>query len=589
MYDPEDRSLQEFFIETSLVRETELAIIYDAVWHTAPQTRQNKNFTMSRTTTNIDDLSMGLGLHPVTIRVGLSLLEKAEAIQHIGDEGRRISLQQANFDLEKIKQAIKTSQIHIQHRQAQLDRMIEYAETNACRRKIILSYFGDKGASTADECCDNCRAYNLPKQLPTETSVLSQDERIGLIILDCIRRQKTNLGRVKIAQILHGSDRSDIKNYHYDKNIYYARLKEFRQTEIEAIIDQLIEQGYIKKIGGNFPVIRVSPSGEAAVRNKEPINLSLPDRTSPHRRNRSTVYRKPGDTIMLTAQLFRQDLSIDDIAQKRGLARSTIFNHLECLIERGEVDVIQVGTPAARAQIETAIKAEGSSSSLSGIKARLPMDIEYGMIRCVIAAQHAEIDAAIVPEQAVDLYISKSHPRPLKGIWKEGWALGFHSRMGGKNWSRSEVGDLVYRLKYLGDQTTLTPLLEKTYELIINHPDLLEVDVLFPVPSTTIRSFDPVSSYCQALGEKFNKPVEIAIKKTRTARPQKEMKTLAQKRANVAKAFQLQTSVLNRRVLVVDDLFDSGATLSEITRLLLTSGAKIVNVLTLSSTIHTDA
>jgi predicted amidophosphoribosyltransferase len=38
----------------------------------------------------------------------------------------------------------------------------------------------------------------------------------------------------------------------------------------------------------------------------------------------------------------------------------------------------------------------------------------------------------------------------------------------------------------------------------------------------------------------------------------------------------------------VDDLFDSGATLEEITHLLLRSGAVRVNVLTLTRSIHTD-
>jgi hypoxanthine-guanine phosphoribosyltransferase len=39
---------------------------------------------------------------------------------------------------------------------------------------------------------------------------------------------------------------------------------------------------------------------------------------------------------------------------------------------------------------------------------------------------------------------------------------------------------------------------------------------------------------------------------------------------------------------VVDDLFDSGTTLSEITRLLLKRGAASINILTLTSTIHSD-
>ena len=67
------------------------------------------------------------------------------------------------------------------------------------------------------------------------------------------------------------------------------------------------------------------------------------------------------------------------------------------------------------------------------------------------------------------------------------------------------------------------------------------------------------------------------------------MRTLAQKRANVAGAFAVRGPVRGRRLLVVDDLYDSGATLEEATRALLVAGVEAVYVLTLTRTIHTDA
>lgn len=79
------------------------------------------------------------------------------------------------------------------------------------------------------------------------------------------------------------------------------------------------------------------------------------------------------------------------------------------------------------------------------------------------------------------------------------------------------------------------------------------------------------------------------LAKTRPTRPQKEMSTLAQKRANVAGAFTVQGEVTGERILLVDDLYDSGATLEEITRLLLQRGARQVNVLTWTRTIYVDA
>jgi len=81
----------------------------------------------------------------------------------------------------------------------------------------------------------------------------------------------------------------------------------------------------------------------------------------------------------------------------------------------------------------------------------------------------------------------------------------------------------------------------------------------------------------------------MLVAKTRQTRPQKEMKTLAQKRANVHGAFALKATAKGKSILLVDDLFDSGATLEEIARLLQKDGAASVNVLTLTRTIHSDA
>ena len=67
------------------------------------------------------------------------------------------------------------------------------------------------------------------------------------------------------------------------------------------------------------------------------------------------------------------------------------------------------------------------------------------------------------------------------------------------------------------------------------------------------------------------------------------MHTLPQKRDNVAGSFAINDDITGKRVLLVDDLFDSGATLNEITRMLLQHKVAHVNVLTLTRTIHSDS
>ena len=132
-------------------------------------------------------------------------------------------------------------------------------------------------------------------------------------------------------------------------------------------------------------------------------------------------------------------------------------------------------------------------------------------------------------------------------------------------------------------------LVEHTLALFAAHPEMTDFELIVPVPPSTPRPFQPLEAYCQALAEAVGKPVKNCLVKTRQTRPQKEMKTLAQKRANVAGAFAVQGEMAGGRILLVDDLCDSGATLEEVTRLLLRHGARQVNTLTWTRTIHVDA
>ena len=105
---------------------------------------------------------------------------------------------------------------------------------------------------------------------------MSHGERAALVILDCIRRVHIKVGREKLAQILHGSKAQDILKFHHDKNVYYGRLAVVKQSDIEELIGQLAELGYIKIIGGEYPILSLTPRGENAIKQKETIALKLP-------------------------------------------------------------------------------------------------------------------------------------------------------------------------------------------------------------------------------------------------------------------------------------------------------------------------
>ena len=197
-----------------------------------------------------------------------------------------------------------------------------------------------------------------------------------------------------------------------------------------------------------------------------------------------------------------------------------------------------------------------------------------------------QTDSVVPSADAVAEFLATPHPRPLPGPWSEGWALGFHSGFGGADWTRSAVGDLTYRLKYQADNNALQPLVEQALVVCREHARLCGVDALVAIPPSEQHPVDHVAAFCASLASALGKAVLPALAKTRKTLPQKEMHTIAQKRANVAGAFSVVADVQGKKLLIVDDLFDSGETLKEATRVLELAGAKEVSVLTLTRTIH---
>ncbi len=578
LYDPQDRALHEFFIANSVVAANDLRAIHNAI--------RNGEQTWG----TLDELSRLTGLHPVQIKVGLSELERAGTLEHLGDEGIRMLFRRGEWNQGEIEKAAFHSREHIRHRQAQLDGIVHYAESNSCRRKIILGHFGDAGEAEAADCCDNCRSAEAGSTSRGNVEQMNHGERAALVILDCIRRVHIKVGREKLAQILHGSKAQDILKFRHDKNVYYGRLAVVRQNDIEGMIGQLIEMGYIKVIGGEYPILSLTPRGENAVKQKEVIALKLPKSLDATEMRRAKEKLAAGGTVEYTAKLFADGLKPEQIARERGFALTTIYDHFAKLIAANKLKVEQVVPNDVREKIEKAIEKVGSTQYLSPIKSILPDDIDFNIIKCVVSSLHNKtIEHATLATDSIESFLTKPHPRPLVGSWQTGWSLGFHSRITGGDWSRSGVGDLTYRLKYDGDISVLPALIQQTLDLFQAHPELNQAVTIVPVPSSTERKVNPVHVFCEALAGKIKIPMQTLVAKTRQTQPQKEMKTLAQKRANVAGAFAVRGDVKERRILLVDDLFDSGATLDEITRLLLQHGAARVHVLALTRTIHSDA
>jgi ATP-dependent DNA helicase RecQ len=381
LYSPRDRALQEYFIENDAPAATDLRRLYNAV------RSSSADVWLSR-----DDLSLATGLPDIKIRVGMAQLEAVGALEHLGDDGMRMLLRRGAWNDAAVQATTDGVEQRRAHRRDQLAAMIAYSEANSCRRRIILDHFGDRGPADAAVCCDNCQARAAA---PTpagsgDLASMSHAERAALIILDTVRRMKWSVGRKKLAQTLAGSQASAMKEFGYDSNLYYGRLAVFKIREIEHLINQMIDMKYLKVIGGEQPVLRLTPQGQAALKAHASIPLQLPRPVQQQKIVAKKAERAAGSTYALTAQMLAQGLTPQQIAAQRVLSLDTIYNHLAREIAEGSVPVERVVSADVIEKVRAVIVQAGSVSYLAPLKMSLPPAITYGEIRCVVEAWKRE-------------------------------------------------------------------------------------------------------------------------------------------------------------------------------------------------------
>lgn len=142
------------------------------------------------------------------------------------------------------------------------------------------------------------------------------------------------------------------------------------------------------------------------------------------------------------------------------------------------------------------------------------------------------------------------------------------------------------------DHLELTPIL--TNLLYQGGKDLFEeTDVLLGVPLHRLRfikrKYNQAGVLAQSLAKKIHKPyLPNVLIRARPTPSQGHMRPAERKR-NVTGAFKVihPELIKGKRILIVDDVFTTGATVNECSKILLKNGAACVSVLTLARVIKT--
>lgn len=96
------------------------------------------------------------------------------------------------------------------------------------------------------------------------------------------------------------------------------------------------------------------------------------------------------DTKAESFKMFKDGMSIKDIAKARSVTTSTIENHLAYFVEKGELKIGDVVSTQHQTFIKGIIRSFDKAYTLSDIKNSLPNDYSYAEIKMVIADMNRE-------------------------------------------------------------------------------------------------------------------------------------------------------------------------------------------------------
>lgn len=149
----------------------------------------------------------------------------------------------------------------------------------------------------------------------------------------------------------------------------------------------------------------------------------------------------------------------------------------------------------------------------------------------------------------------------------------------------SNVGAIIHKCKYEngGDYPVL--LLKQTLRAFGKTFKEQKFDLVLFVPPT--KSGKLVENFAKKIASTLKLPIAVLVK-TRNTKEQKIFQIGALKTENIKDAFEINIDIMGKSILLIDDIFDSGATIKEIGRMLTSKGAKVIAPLVIAKTVGGD-
>jgi ATP-dependent DNA helicase RecQ len=141
--------------------------------------------------------------------------------------------------------------------------MITYASTHACRRRQLLSYFGEEYSPENCGTCDVC----------TGDKKLVDASRDAQMIMSAMVRTGQRFGAGHVIEVVCGAQTERIRRFRHDSLPTYGVGKGKSRKHWRSVIDHLIAHQFLAKTDDQYPVLRLTGEGAELLRGRRTFEM----------------------------------------------------------------------------------------------------------------------------------------------------------------------------------------------------------------------------------------------------------------------------------------------------------------------------